>query len=399
MKLQYPKVSLRNHTKLIRGITFKPHQKTDLPSDETIVCLRTANVQSNVDWRSLIYIPKSIVNNHEKILRKYDILISTANSNNLVGKCCLIRDLLFPSTLGGFISAIRSNDESLNPIYLYHFLNSDEIQALLRKISRQTTNISNLPTEQLLDIQIPLPPLPVQKRIAEILEKTDAAREKRRQTLALTEQFLQSAFLDMFGDPVTNPKGWEKVSIEDVVGNIQNDNPLKKPTQEYRYIDISSIDNKEKIVSDCRSFYGNEAPSRARQLVKFNDILVSTVRPNLNAVAIISDNSNQLIASTGFCVLRSTNINPYFLFHITKQKYFIETLSKQAKGASYPAVTDGQVKGILIPLPPISLQQQFAALVEKVEVMRAKQRESERELEQLFQSLMQRAFRGELVNN
>lgn len=398
----YPKVNLRDHALLIRGITFKPHQKTDIPSDDAIVCLRTANVQSNVDWRSLIYIPKALVKRTDKLLREKDILISTANSNNLVGKCCLIRSLQVPATLGGFISVIRANGESLDASYLYHYLNSDEIQALLRSISRQTTNISNLPTDQLLNVQIPLPPLPIQKRIAVILEKADAAREKRRQANALTEQFLQSAFLDMFGNPITNPKGWEKETMDELCDRITDgthDTP-KRLTQGVKFItgknirphridfsnlDFVSQDVHEEIYRRCNPIFG--------------DVLYTNIGVNLGTA--VMNNLHEEFSMKNVALLKHNRLKleSRFLEYILNDQRMKKALLKRFSiGGAQSFLSLGNIKMIEIPVPPLSLQQKFAAMVEKVEAMRFRQRASEQELDLLFQALMQRAFKGELVS-
>ncbi|MBU2446575.1 MAG: restriction endonuclease subunit S [Bacteroidetes bacterium] len=296
----------------------------------------------------------------------------------------------------GFVGLRKLDKAIIHNEYLYHYLT-----LLKRENKSQAVGaiFKNLRTDQIKDWCIPLPPLPIQKQIAEILEQADKSKQKRQQANKLTDEFLQSVFIEKFGDPVKNPKGWEKKKIEDLILKIENENPQKFPMKEYDYIDISSIDNSRKIIVEIKKIRGSSAPSRARQLVKCNDILVSTVRPNLNAVALVKENFSNPIASTGFCILRSNSkiVIPEFLFKITNQSFFVERLFKLAKGASYPAVTDGQITGIEIPIPPLPVQKQIAEIVNKTESLKEKQKQSEQELENLFQSLMQRAFRGKLL--
>jgi len=285
-----------------------------------------------------------------------------------------------------------------DPKFLYYFLQTLRVNILKIAWGGAQKHINQ---KFVKELKIPLPPLPIQKQIAEILEKADEAKQKRKEANKLTDEFLQSVFIEMFGDPVKNPKGWERKKILDLISKIENENPLSFPAKEYDYIDISSIDNVLKTIIEIKKINGKNAPSRARQLVKCNDVLVSTVRPNLNAVTIVKENFSNPIASTGFCILRANSkfVVPEYLFQITKQSFFIEILSQMAKGASYPAVTDVQIIEIEISVPPLSLQQQFAELVNKTEALKEKQKQSELELENLFQSLMQRAFKGELVLN
>ena len=202
-------VRLGEHARLIRGITFKPQDKCDPHDEGAVVCMRTKNVQSTLDGSDLIAIPMSLVKNIEKMISIGDILVSSANSWNLVGKCCQVRELQFPSTAGGFISILRPKTDKLDAGYLYRWFSSEKIQNRVRSFGNQTTNISNLDHKRTLNLQIPLPPIAEQKRIAAILDAADALRAKRRETLAQLDTLLQSTFLDMFGDPVTNPKGWK----------------------------------------------------------------------------------------------------------------------------------------------------------------------------------------------
>ena len=210
-------VLLGEHAKLIRGITFKPADKCDPHDEGAVVCMRTKNVQATLDESDLIAIPSSLVKNPEQMLSTGDILVSSANSWNLVGKCCQVRELQYPSTAGAFISILRPKTEELDSIYLYRWFSSDEIQRKARSFGNQTTNISNLNHKRTLKLQIPLPPLAKQKRIAGILDAADALRAKRRESLAQLDTLLQSTFLDMFGDPVANPMGWESVPITEAV--------------------------------------------------------------------------------------------------------------------------------------------------------------------------------------
>ena len=114
------------------------------------------------------------------------------------------------------------------------------------------------------------------------------------------------------------------------------------------YIDIASVDNESKIISSFKTIDIKDAPSRAKQLIKKNDILVSTVRPNLNAVAINGlISSNIQVCSTGFCVLRPKEyVLPSYLFNFCKSDLFINEISQQATGASYPAVNSKIIKNI-----------------------------------------------------
>jgi type I restriction enzyme S subunit len=155
------------------------------------------------------------------------------------------------------------------------------------------------------------------------------------------------------------------------------------------YIDLSSIDNAEKSVIGYQSIPRPDAPSRARQLVRAGDILVSTVRPNLNGVARVPDKLDGATASTGFCVLRPANgaIASEYLFHWVRSPLFITDMMRKATGASYPAVSDRIVLDSEIPLPPLDEQRRIAAILDQADALRRKRREA---IEQL--ALMKEAI-------
>jgi type I restriction enzyme S subunit len=197
----------------VGGITFKPTDLVEVGAPDSVVCMRTKNVQERLETEDLIAVPRSFVKRPEQMLREGDILVSSANSWNLVGKCCFVPRLPYDAAIGGFISLLRPAPERVDPAYLYRWLAWDTTQQQVRQLARQTTNIANLPRERFLDLDVPLPTLTEQRRIAAILDEADVLRRKRRESLALLDDLLRATFLDMFGDPVTNPRGWRIVRL------------------------------------------------------------------------------------------------------------------------------------------------------------------------------------------
>ncbi|HEY7086656.1 MAG TPA: restriction endonuclease subunit S [Tepidisphaeraceae bacterium] len=137
--------------------------------------------------------------------------------------------------------------------------------------------------------------------------------------------------------------------------------PRENPERLFRYVDISSVDNKRKRIVDAQTLKGSEAPSRARNVIRTRDVLVSTTRPNLNAVALVPPELDNQICSTGFCVLRAgPRVLPEYLFAFVQSAGCIDPLTELVKGALYPAVNDKQVLALMIPLPPLPEQQRIA---------------------------------------
>jgi len=192
---------------------------------------------------------------------------------------------------------------------------------------------------------------------------------------------------------------WKKVRLGDVCDT--NIATLSSKTDFIiDYIDISSVDNEKKEIISYKTYSSDEAPSRAKLLIKKHDVLVSTVRPNLNAVALVStETSNRMVASTGFCILRSNDLlDCNYLFHYTKSNTFIRKLMSVAKGASYPAVSNSDVYGTLIPLPPLDIQKQIARELDTVSELLKLRKQQLEELDQLTKSVFYEMF-GDPVRN
>ena len=167
--MKHPQVALGEIADLIRGITYKPSDVCDETAPSAVACMRTKNVQEVLDESDIVWIPASIIRNSSKYLKTGDILVSSANSWNLVGKGCWVPELSYPASAGGFISILRGNKAVVDLGYLYHWFTSPQTQAKLRSYSNKTTNISNLDHSRTLGTEIPLPPLEEQRRIAAIL--------------------------------------------------------------------------------------------------------------------------------------------------------------------------------------------------------------------------------------
>jgi type I restriction enzyme, S subunit len=160
------------------------------------------------------------------------------------------------------------------------------------------------------------------------------------------------------------------------------------------YIDLSAVDQVAKQVGNPLKLPCSEAPSRARQIVAEGDVLVSTVRPNLNGVALIPPELDGATASTGFSVLRARPalLHPSYLFHWVKTADFIGDMVNKATGASYPAVSDRIVSESLIPLPPLPEQQRIAEILDRAEALRAKRRAAFEQLDGLTQAIFRDMF-------
>lgn len=186
--------------------------------------------------------------------------------------------------------------------------------------------------------------------------------------------------------------------IGDFVESVRTWNPATAPGSDFLYVDLSSVDQIEKQIKYATLVRGSEAPSRARQLIKKGDILVSTVRPNLNGVAAVTDVFDGATASTGFCVLRPRRekLSSNYLMHWVRAPQFIEQMVREATGASYPAVSDRIIKASHIPLPPPSEQRRIAAILDKADALHRKRKHVLDMIDSLSQSIFHEMF-GEWI--
>ena len=163
------------------------------------------------------------------------------------------------------------------------------------------------------------------------------------------------------------------------------------------YVDISSVDNISKQIINTQVLSAKEAPSRAKQLLTLGDILISTVRPNLNAVAMVrTQTDNLLVGSTGYCVLRcNDNVDKRYVFHFCQSPYFVDDMTSQATGASYPAVSSGIVRSSTIPFYSIEEQCAIADTLDKVSELISLRKQQLTKLDELVKARFVELFENE----
>lgn len=391
-------------SRFIRGVTFKPDDVCENFSNGSVVCMRTKNVQTALDTDDLISVPRSFVRRDEQLLQCGDLLVSSANSWNLVGKACWVPELPFGATAGGFISILRCDRSAVDPRFFFHWVTSDRTQQNLRSCGRQTTNISNLDLGRAMALPFPLPvkdgkpDLEEQKRIAAILDKADAIRRQRREALRVTDDFLRSLFLEMFGDPVTNPKGWNRASLGDVATFVGGGTPSRARPDFYTgsICWATSKDMKSEVLVDTQEHITPLAVEQsATNLVPPGTILI-VVKSK-----ILAHSLPVAISAVPICFgqdLKGIIVKPEVesAFVVAALRCGKRWLLERARGVNTEGLTLEHLKGFPLPLPDRSLQTKFAKEVGCVDKIKAALRTSLEEAENLFQSLQQRAFNGKL---
>ena len=188
-------------------------------------------------------------------------------------------------------------------------------------------------------------------------------------------------------------KGYPVKTIGDVIAKkIDRVAKVFEKEDTIQYLDISSIDNSSKTVTGLTTYSLAEAPSRAQYVLKQGDILYSTVRPNLQNVAINPYSDNNVVGSTGFCVLRCTGVTTGYMWGVINSTPFVDAMINQAYGANYPAVTDKVVHAYEIPIPPVQAQKAYEELVEQSDKSKFEIQNAIDQLELLKKALMHKYF-------
>jgi len=160
--------------------------------------------------------------------------------------------------------------------------------------------------------------------------------------------------------------GWQTKTLAEVLEKTETVNPLQSPDTEFDYIDVSSVSNTTFEVEQTQRLKGKDAPSRARKLVKTNDVIFATIRPTLRRIAIVPPHLNQQVCSTGYFVLRPKAVlNHRYMYYWLFAEEFMGQMVALQKGASYPAVTDKEVRDQLIPFPPLPEQQRIVTILDE----------------------------------
>ena len=202
-----------------------------------------------------------------------------------------------------------------------------------------------------------------QDEIVEILDRISKIIYLKNKELSNLDNLIKARFVEMFGQG-EYPQSTISQLVSGKVSTAKKDFDTEDTI---KYIDISSIDNKRNIMTGYTEYILREAPSRAQQHIRKNDIVISTVRPNLRNVAVTSYEDDNLVASSGFCILRPNKCTPEYLMAIVTSEKFTDDMVKVVTGANYPAIKDSDVMNYPVAVAPIDEQIQFADFTKQVD--------------------------------
>lgn len=275
-----------------------------------------------------------------------------------------------------------------------------------KRYQNKTTGIHNLNLEKYLQEKIPLPPLPVQLHIANILSKAENLIAQRKESIRLLDEFLKSTFLEMFGDPVRNEKGWDKVILREVCKKIGSGLTPRGGKESYHKEGISlirslNVHNDQFVYKDLACIDEKQAHELRNVIIEENDVLLNITGASVARCCIVPKEILPARVNQHVSIIRpdANNLNPRFLSRMfTCESYQLKLVKDaKSKGATREAITKKEIELMKVIAPPIELQNQFAQIVEKTEALKSQYQQSLQELENLYGSLSQKAFRGELT--
>lgn len=303
--------------------------------------------------------------------------------------------------LGRGVAGLRAKS-GLDERYLWHWL-TDIAPSLAAKAKGATFKQVN--REDIGELRIALPPLPEQRRIAAILDKADELRAKRRAALAKLDTLTHSIFLDMFGDPATNSRGWPDGAclgeVADIVSGITKGRQLNgKATRVVPYLAVINVQDRALNLATPKTIEATEEEIERYRLQKGDLLLTEGGDPDKLGRGTLWDNElPECIHQNHVFRVRLTSaaVEPIFLEWLigsTRGKRYFLRSAKQTTGIATINMT--QLRNFPLLLPPVELQQEFAMRLAKTDLVGAAQHDSVEKLNDAFASLQHRAFQGEL---
>jgi type I restriction enzyme, S subunit len=344
---------------------------------------------------------KALAETSLKIAPKGAVLVAMYGAN--VGRVGILG---IDATTNQAICHIVPDEDKADSRYIFHALQAKLSEFLSRSVGGAQPNISQ---QIIRETKISLPPIATQKRIAAILDQAEALRSLRREAIGKLDELGRSVFLEMFGDPVMNPKGWKIHKLADFVSEFRYGSSNKSQPHGKPILRIPNVVGGTLNLTDLKVAPVDDAEFE-RLKMQDGDILFVRTNGNPDFVGRCAVFDRRLIAGTEFsgddyifasylirARLASKEIETVFLREFLLGSSGRRQLRASCKtSAGQFNVNIPSLSAISVPLPPLPLQQEFAKRIEAIEALKAIQREAIVQLDALFASLQHRAFRGEL---
>lgn len=385
---------LGDYIEQIRGVSYKPTDLRDFQDENSVLLLRANNIQDgNLNLDDVIYVSKNKIA-EKQYLKKGDILICTSSgSKELVGKAAYVKQDI-PISFGAFCKVVRPKTECKK--YIGHFFQSPYYRRSISDLSAGA-NINNIRNEHIGDLEIQLPPLEEQRRIAALLDKVSDLIAKRRAQLDKLDLLVKARFVEMFGDPLIDSCRYPKVPLGSLaeVGSskrIFEKEYVKEGIPFYRTKEIVELSKGNQITTELfitRQRY--DEIKKEYGVPKAGDLLISAV--GTIGVIWIVDGKNNFYFKDGNLLRVATNekFTPIYLKHLLEALIGAYKL-EMSSGTAYAALTISALKEMLVYEVPIEEQKQFASFVKHTDKSKLTIQQSLDKLETMKKALLQQYF-------
>lgn len=393
MESKYKLEKLGNYIEQIRGVSYKPTDVSDEKKEGYKVVLRANSIKDNkLILDDLVYVKDGLIK-EKQLIKCNDILMAASSgSKDIVGKSVQIHEDT-EYAFGAFCKLIRCSKD-INPKYVAYFFRTPYYRSTISSIVCGA-NINNLKNEHIDNLLIPIIDKKNQEKIVEVLDKVEELINKRKEQIEALDELVKSKFIEMFGDPISNPKGWNIKTVEECC-TLKSGTSLSKEIENeggnIPYIKVGDMNCKgnEKYINTSTHFVsegtaGNGIFEIGTVIFPKRGGAIGTNKKRLTKSLICADLNVMGVKG-------NNNIHPEYLY-----MYFINIdMNTLNNGSSVPQINNKDIAPLQIQVPPIDLQNKFADFVKKVDEMKLKMENSLKELEDNFNSLMQKAFKGEL---
>jgi type I restriction enzyme S subunit len=384
-------LALGEVSEFIRGITFTPNDIEEVATTNTVGVMRTKNVQEQLDLNDVWKINRIFVKNKNQYLEEGDLLVSSANSWNLVGKASWVPLLDYESSFGGFVTVLRGNKKLIDRRYLYYWFVSDRIQNLLRSFSNKTTNISNLSLSRAKELLIPLPPIAEQQRIAALLDTADRILKQRESSIAKLDQIAQSVFVEMLKD-VKNCRAVKKLGEICDVRDGTHDSPkyvnegvplITSKNLTNGFIDLSNVN----LISDNDLFEINK-----RSKVDYDDILMPMIGTIGNPVIVKDQNPKFAIKNVALIKQIAGSPKSIYLKAVLESASFKSYVEKISRGGTQKFLGLGDIRKFEFAVVDKKNEDEFVNFINKLNSMRDLYSINALKQKEMFASLQHQSF-------
>ncbi|MBT2642871.1 restriction endonuclease subunit S [Bacillus sp. ISL-41] len=379
------KVRLGDYVEIDSGFAFKSklfNENEGIP----IIRIRDVNSGKSNTYYSGEYSEKYVVNNG-------DFLIT------MDGEFKIREWLGGKALLNQRVCRIKSKTLMLNERYLLYLL-----PKVLKDIEDKTpfVTVKHLSVKDIVDSLVYIPNITIQDKIVEALDIAKSLVDKRKAQIAVLSTLTPSVFLEMFGDPILNNKKWEIIDFQEVINEIRYGTSTPPTFSDDGFMFIRATNIKEgKVLKKNMLFISNEEASKIQKCkLCFGEIIFVRSGVNSGDNAVITE---EFVGHYGgYDIIVSLNedkVNPFYLNTFFNSNYLEVIIKPLTRRAGQPHLNADQIKSLKIQLPPLDIQNKFVKLYNKVELQQTLLKSSLEQLENNFNSLLQRAFNGELFSN